>query len=281
MRPTTTNLLLFAAVALAFIAVGGCVLQLAGNSRNCVRVLLRVFARVVIVIGFLLMGTLFWSHVSGQLGPKQVWFRAPSFYLAATFLCASAFWWFRLPVAQTRRRVLGLVGYPVLLLLLVGGWQFAVQQIQRGKSHSLHAALQASEGQLAPEIQFMDPSGVPHRLSDFKGKVVLVNFWATTCAPCIQEMPGLSQLQSRLKDRGFVLVYLSSEAPEVLARYFRGRNLDGIDGRLVPQYPVPAFYAPGKAWPMSFLISRSGVVRDTWLGAPPLDYAEKKIEQEL
>ena len=127
----------------------------------------------------------------------------------------------------------------------------------------------------------MDAGGDMHKLSDFKGKVVLLNFWATTCGPCVQEMPGLSELQRKFKNRGFVLVYLSSEEPEILARFFRDRSIDGLNGRLVPELPAPEFYEAGEAWPISFLISRSGIVKDTWLEALPTEWTEKKIEKEL
>jgi thiol-disulfide isomerase/thioredoxin len=264
-----------AAVVLA--GIGSGVLRVSQNRTSRLHLLLRAISRVVVVLGFVLAGTVFWWYLSDS--PRFL--HAPEFYLAAAFLGGSMLWWFRPLGAQARRRGMVQFGYPVLLMVLVSGLQLAAYQIQRGKSHSLHTALEAAEGQLAPEIQFLDVSGAPRRLSEFTGKVVLLNFWATTCGPCVHEMPGLSELQSKHKARGFVLVYLSSEEPDILARFFRGRNLDGIHGRLVPQYPVSAFYASGKAWPISFLISRSGVVRDVWLGAPPLDYAEKKIEQEL
>jgi thiol-disulfide isomerase/thioredoxin len=281
MRPTTTNLLLFATVAITFVAVGGCVLRLAGASTSRLRGLLRVFARILIVIGFFLSGTLVWGHVSGQMGPRQVWFRAPSFYLVAVFLCASTFWWFRRPRLPTYREIARLAGYPILIVLLVGGWQLTVHYLKMNKKESLHSALAAAQDRVAPEIQFVDTNGEPHKLSEFKGKVVLVNFWATTCGPCVKEMPGLSELQRRLKDRGFVLVYLSSESPDVLARFFRGRSLDGVNGRLISELPAPAFYGSGNAVPISFIISRTGLVKDTRLGALPTEWTEEKIKREL
>jgi len=263
--------LIYVLAALVLAGVGSGVLRVSQNRTSRLHLLLRAISRVVVLLGFVLAGTVLWWSLSSSPGK---FLHAPEFYLAAAFLGGSTFWWFRPLGAQARRRGMVQFGYPVLVMVLVGGWQLAAHQIQRGESHSLYTALQAAEGQLAPEIQFLDVSGAPRRLSEFRGEVVLLNFWATTCGPCVHEMPGLSELQRKHKTRGFVLVYLSSEEPDILARFFRGRNLDGINGRLVPQYPVSAFYAPGKACPISFLISRSGVVRDSWLGAPPLDYAE-------
>lgn len=58
----------------------------------------------------------------------------------------------------------------------------------------------------APKVTGVDPSGDPLSIYDIKGTVVLVNFWATWCAPCMQELPHLQALYSNLKDRGFQLV---------------------------------------------------------------------------
>lgn len=58
---------------------------------------------------------------------------------------------------------------------------------------------------------FFDAAGATYTLDDFRGKVVLVNFWATWCGPCIREMPSLLRLQKALKDEDFVLVALSED----------------------------------------------------------------------
>src|SRR6266404_1122294 len=55
--------------------------------------------------------------------------------------------------------------------------------------------------QPAPEVAFTDTAGNPATLADFKGKLLLVNLWATWCQPCLREMPSLEKLQSRLGDR--------------------------------------------------------------------------------
>jgi thiol-disulfide isomerase/thioredoxin len=57
-----------------------------------------------------------------------------------------------------------------------------------------------------PELNLTDTRGEVHRLEDYRGKVVLVNFWASWCPPCIKEMPGLKQLQAKLADRPFSIL---------------------------------------------------------------------------
>lgn len=61
----------------------------------------------------------------------------------------------------------------------------------------------------APEIRFTDTAGAPLDLAAFKGKVVLLNYWATWCAPCVEEMPSLERLQTRLGGADFTVLAIS------------------------------------------------------------------------
>jgi thiol-disulfide isomerase/thioredoxin len=146
---------------------------------------------------------------------------------------------------------------------------------------SAERGIRSTKDQVAPDIQFTDMDGQRHALSQFAGKVVLLNFWNTKCGPCIHEMPALSELQRKLRDRGFVLVYLSPEDTSVIARFFSGRNLGGVKGRLVPEQPAPAFYHSGHVWPISFLVNRQGVVKRSWLGEWQAQTVQDWIEMEL
>src|SRR5690554_4690869 len=61
-------------------------------------------------------------------------------------------------------------------------------------------------GDLPPDFALEDTEGRRHALSDYRGKVVLLNFWARWCAPCVEEMPLLEKLYSQLKARGVVVL---------------------------------------------------------------------------
>ncbi len=61
----------------------------------------------------------------------------------------------------------------------------------------------------APELTFTDPQGKAMTLADFRGRVVLLNLWATWCAPCVEEMPSLDRLQARLGNGDFTVLALS------------------------------------------------------------------------
>lgn len=67
-------------------------------------------------------------------------------------------------------------------------------------------AAPATAPRLAPDFTLKDLNGKPHRLSDYRGNVVLLNFWATWCPPCRHEMPSMQRAYEALQDRGFVIV---------------------------------------------------------------------------
>jgi len=61
-------------------------------------------------------------------------------------------------------------------------------------------------GEVAPDFTLRDTAGNVRRLSEFRGKVVLLNFWASWCGPCVSELPSLQRLAGRLAERGFVVL---------------------------------------------------------------------------
>lgn len=62
------------------------------------------------------------------------------------------------------------------------------------------------EGDPLPDFSLNDMQGKPHSLRDYRGKVVMVNFWATYCGPCIKEMPSMQRLKEKLGDRPFAIL---------------------------------------------------------------------------
>jgi thiol-disulfide isomerase/thioredoxin len=81
-------------------------------------------------------------------------------------------------------------------------------------------------GQNQAEIQSLDASGTKKALGSYKGKVVLVNYWATWCAPCVDEFPSLVKLQKQYRDQGLVVVGISFDDPDDKAKVvaFTGQN---------------------------------------------------------
>jgi thiol-disulfide isomerase/thioredoxin len=111
----------------------------------------------------------------------------------------------------------------------------------------------------APPFSFQDPKLKSFGLSDFKGRLVLVNFWATWCGPCIREMPTLLNLQKKLGGKDFQVIALSEDRKgwPVITPFLTENNLTDL----------PVFYDPrGKAsralgvkgLPTTILFDRSG-----------------------
>lgn len=88
----------------------------------------------------------------------------------------------------------------------------------------------------APEISFSDLSGNTLGLRDFRGQVVLVNFWATWCAPCLRELPSLERLQSALSHADFRLVALSidREGADTVGPFLEQNGFGGLPTYLDP-----------------------------------------------
>jgi len=83
---------------------------------------------------------------------------------------------------------------------------------------------------LPDDIVFLDPDDKPLRLSDYRGKVVLLNFWATWCAPCVKEMPSLDKLQGAMGKDKFVVLPLSLDGPSrpKVAPFYKDKSIDNL-----------------------------------------------------
>ena len=81
-----------------------------------------------------------------------------------------------------------------------------------------------------PEIAFTDADDKALKIADYKGKVVLLNFWATWCAPCVKEMPSLDKLQAEMGKDKFVVVPLSLDGPSKpkVAPFYKDKNLASL-----------------------------------------------------
>jgi thiol-disulfide isomerase/thioredoxin len=117
----------------------------------------------------------------------------------------------------------------------------------------------------APRFSLFDLSGATVKISDFQGKVVLVDFWATWCEPCKQSIPRYIRMQEKLRDKGFAVVGIDEdEKPEIAAAYARNHSMN---------YPVlldpgTGLFAEfgGASLPAAFLIDAQGQIRGHWEG---------------
>ena len=112
--------------------------------------------------------------------------------------------------------------------------------------------------QLAKEFRVATPDNRQLALSEFKGKVVFLNFWATWCKPCEEEMPSMERLHQRFKDRGLVVLAISEDVDGagLVAPYLQKHRLTFPVG-LDPKMTVAGLYGVW-AIPSTFIIDKKG-----------------------
>jgi len=109
-----------------------------------------------------------------------------------------------------------------------------------------------------PDISFTNMQGKQVRLSDYRGKVVLLNFWASWCAPCIKEMPDLDALQAELGEDRFKVIALSQDGKAPTAQeFYTKHNIKSLE--LFHDKGSKVFFELGlKGLPYSIIIDKNG-----------------------
>ena len=124
----------------------------------------------------------------------------------------------------------------------------------------------------AEDFTLRTPAGGTFQLSEQRGKVVLVNFWATWCPPCVEEMPAMERLWRRHKDAGFVLIAISLDADPKKVPPFVSDHKIGVPIAVDPKMTVADAYGV-RALPSSFVIDRDGMLAGVALGPRAWDAA--------
>jgi peroxiredoxin len=115
-------------------------------------------------------------------------------------------------------------------------------------------------------------------LDQFRGKIVVLNFWATWCPPCVEELPSLMTLQERLRSQGVVVVGISiDEDNGAYHRFLKERGINFLTVR-DPGQTVSAMYQT-TGWPETYIIDRQGVVRRKFVGA--VDWSAPEVVEFL
>jgi thiol-disulfide isomerase/thioredoxin len=161
-------------------------------------------------------------------------------------------------------------------LLSVGVMMLALA----GVAHA--AGFEARSATPAPELKANDVAGAPRTLADYRGKVVLLNFWASWCPPCLREMPSMERLRVKMAGRPLAIVALdSAEAAEEVNAFLSKMKLGfpillDPDGSNTKRWKVFAL-------PTTFLLDAEGRVRYALTGPTEWDEGEalKVIESLL
>ena len=132
----------------------------------------------------------------------------------------------------------------------------------------------------APAFAADTPDGEHLELSAYRGQVVLVDFWATWCPPCVHTMPTLEQMHESYRGEGLVVLGVNQEAgaERKVARFMKDRNLHFStvmdDGTIARRFGVYTF-------PTSFLVGRDGVILRTYRGIVSVNQLREDIEEAL
>jgi peroxiredoxin len=134
----------------------------------------------------------------------------------------------------------------------------------------------------APEVTFLSIKGDKIAPADLRGKVVMVNFWATSCTTCVAEMPKMVDTYNKFKGQGleFVAVAMSYDPPNYVINYAETRKLPfkvamDTDGAAARAYGNVAMT------PTTFVIGKDGKILKRYLGEPDFDALHKLLEQSL
>jgi thiol-disulfide isomerase/thioredoxin len=138
-------------------------------------------------------------------------------------------------------------------------------------------------GKTVPEIEGKDLEGRPLKLSDHRGKVVLLSFWGTWCFPCMKLVPHERALIERLRDKPFVLLGVNADLDEeavqgalvkhqITWRSFR--NKSGNEPSISSAWDVIGF-------PTLYLIDHKGIIRKRWVGAPTPAELDRAVDEQV
>ena len=115
-------------------------------------------------------------------------------------------------------------------------------------------------------------------LAQFRGQVLVLNFWATWCPPCEEELPSLMRMQDRLRARGVTVLGVSIDVDgDAYHRFLQQRGVNFMTIR-DPEQKIPSLYGTS-GWPETYIIDRQGVMRRKFVGA--VDWTSPEVVDYL
>ena len=129
-------------------------------------------------------------------------------------------------------------------------------------------------GGATPALELSDLRGTKHRLADYRGKVVLVNFWATWCVPCREEMPSIERLRASLEGRPFVVLAVNVAEPQSRIRKFLEAVPVGFPV-LLDQDSQTTRAWQAKLLPATYIVGTDGRIRYRHVGE--LDWSRPEV----
>ncbi|MBZ5573057.1 MAG: redoxin domain-containing protein [Acidobacteriia bacterium] len=170
-----------------------------------------------------------------------------------------------------KKVVAGIVAVTVVIGLYV---------LNRHRAISPSLVVTSTEHPLAPDFSLSGLDGHTLNLSDYRGKVVLLDFWATWCEPCREETPHFVELQNKYQDQGFQIIGVSmDDGPEPVRDFYQQFKMN---------YPVVMgsaktgeLYGGVLGLPIAFLIGRDGRIYFKHIGAIDISSLDREINVQL
>ena len=209
--------------------------------------------------------------------------------IAAALLFVIAHNWARIRSMQGNKTIFAVLTVIVLII----GTYYADKATRVSATNSVKDTVQsadAPEGKPAPDVTFKDLDGTEETLKQYRGKVVLVNFWATWCDPCYVEIPWLIEMQQKYEPKGFTVLGISmDEDGKAAVAPFLAKERFNVNGQKLPMnYPivlgtdeVADKFGGLLGYPTSFLISRDGKIVKKVQGLVSYDEIATAIEAQL
>ena len=175
----------------------------------------------------------------------------------------------------------GALGVGVLIASTVMG---PSRRVAIADSHSAEAGgpVCKAESQANLDFTIKDMNGANVRLADYKGKVIVLNFWATWCPPCKAELPGFIELYDQYKDKGLVILGVSGDDDPETLKAFAGQwkiNYPMLVGR--DEQALLDAYGPIYGYPISVIVGRDGSVCGRHIGPATKEEFEREIKALL
>ena len=126
------------------------------------------------------------------------------------------------------------------------------------------ASAEVAIGHAAPSLVLTELNGDTFDLNQKHGKVVLVTYWATWCAPCKKEMPILDSFYRRYRERGLEIIGISADRPQDFAKMHRMSKVLAYPTATLDQITDNGF-GPPEGFPLTYVVDRDGVIRDKFI----------------
>jgi len=169
----------------------------------------------------------------------------------------------------------------VLVVAFIAGIFGVLRLRNLGRTSELMAEAEEEDFKKAPEFALLDIDGSINKLSDFKGKVIILDFWATWCPPCRAEIPHFVELYDEYKNKGLEVigVSLDSNPEKALPPFIEEYDINYT--MLVSDRGVTDSYGGVRSIPTTFVIDREGRIRKKYIGYRDKNVFEKDIEELL